>query len=52
MKHLIQTQIKINEAFGEFVSKLNSNFDSMSTHQKMLETQLSQIPREKWLSSL
>jgi len=40
MEGFIQTQTKMNEALGEFVSKLNYKFESISTHQNMMETQL------------
>jgi len=43
MEWFIQTQTKTNKALSESVSQLNTNFESMSTHQKMMETQLAQI---------
>ena len=38
MERFIQTQTKTNETLGESVSQLNSKFESLSTHQKMMET--------------
>jgi len=46
MERFIQTQTKTNEALGESVSQLNSKFESLSTHQKMMETQLAQIAQQ------
>ena len=43
IEHFIQTQIKTNKALGEFVSQFFARFESMSTYQKMMETQLPQI---------
>ena len=43
MERFIQTKTKTNEALGESVSQLNSKFEGLSTHQKMMETQLTQI---------
>ena len=36
MEHFNKTQIKTNEALDESVSQLNSEFESMVTHQKMM----------------
>jgi len=46
MERFIQTQSKTNEALGEFVIQLNAKFESLSTHQKMMETQLAQITQQ------
>jgi len=43
MERFIQTQTKTNEAVNESASQLNANFESLPTHQKMMETQLAQI---------
>jgi len=43
MERFIHTQTKTNEALGESMSQLNSKFERMSTHQKMMETQSAQI---------
>jgi len=46
MERFIQTQAKTNEALSESVSQLNSKFESLSTHPKMMETQLAQISQQ------
>jgi len=40
MKCFITTQTKTNKALGELVSQLNSKFETMITHQKMMEKQI------------
>ena len=47
MERFIQTQIKTNEAVVESVSQqLNTKLESLSTHQKMMVTQLMQIAQQ------
>jgi len=43
MKYFIVTQTKTNEALGESVSQLTSKFETITTHQKMIENQIAQI---------
>jgi len=46
MEWFIQTETKTNGALGESMSQLNTTFESMSTHQKMMETRLAQIAQQ------
>jgi len=46
MERFIQMQTKTNEAIDESMSQLNFKFESMSTHQKMMKTQLAQIGQQ------
>jgi len=46
MERFIQTQMKINKAFGESVSQLSSKFETMTTHQKMMENQIAQFTQQ------
>jgi len=38
MECFIAIQIKINEAFGELINQLISKFDTMQSHQKIMDT--------------
>jgi len=40
MERFIASQTKTNEALGESVCQLNSKFEAMTTHQKMMENQI------------
>jgi len=40
MECFIVTQTKTNEALSESVSQLSSKFETMTTHQKMMENQI------------
>ena len=40
------TQTKTNEALGESVSQLTAKFETMTTHQKMMENQIAQIAQQ------
>lgn len=46
MERFIATRIRANEALGESVSQLNSKFEVMTTHQKMIENQIAQIAQQ------
>ena len=46
MERFIATQSKTNEALGESVSQLSSKFETVTTHQKMLENQIAQIAQQ------
>ena len=37
------TQTKTNEALGESINQLTSKFDAMASHQKAMNTQITQI---------
>ena len=40
MEQFIRTQMMTNGTLSKSMSQLNFAFESMSTHQKMMETQL------------
>ena len=46
MERFIVTQTKTNEVLSESVNQLNSKFDSMATHQKMMDNQIAQIAQQ------
>jgi len=46
MEHFIASHTKTNEALGESVSQLNSKFEAMTTHQKMMENLIAQITQQ------
>jgi len=46
MECFIATQTKTNEALGELVSQLTVKFKTMTTHQKMMENQITQIAQQ------
>jgi len=46
IQRFIQTQTKTNEPLGENISQLNTKFEGLSSHQKMMETQLAQITQQ------
>jgi len=46
IERFIQTQSKTDEALGESMGQLNAKFESLSTHQMMMETQLAQIAQK------
>ena len=46
MERFIATQAKTNEALGESVRQLTPKFETMTTHQKMLENQIAQIAQQ------
>jgi len=46
MECFIATQTKTNKALGESVSQLNSKFENMTSHQKMMENQIAQIAHQ------
>jgi len=43
MKQFIAAQNKINEFLSASINLLTSKFDVMTTHQKAMDTQISQI---------
>jgi len=43
MERFIVIQTMINEALGESFSQLTTKFETMTTHQKMMENQIAQI---------
>jgi len=46
MEHFIVTQTKTNEALGESINQLTSKFDTMASHQKAMDTQITQIAQQ------
>ena len=46
MERFITTQTKTNEVLSESINQLNSKFDSMATHQKMMDNQIAQIAQQ------
>ena len=46
MEHFIATQTKTNELFGEQINQLNSKFDAMASHQKVMDTHIAQITQQ------
>ena len=46
MEKFITTQIKTNDVLTESVSQLTSRVEAISTHQKMMETQIAQIAQQ------
>jgi len=40
------TQTRTNEALGESINQLTAKFETMTTHQKMMENQISQIAQQ------
>jgi len=43
MEHFIAAQTKTNEVLSEQIDQLNSKFDAMTSHQKVMDTQIAQI---------
>ena len=46
MERFIASQTKTNEALDKSVSQLNSKFEAMTTHQKIMENQIAQIAQQ------
>ena len=46
MERFIATQAKTNEALGESISQWTTKFETITTHQKMLENQIAQIAQQ------
>ena len=46
MERFIASQTKTNEALGEAVNQLTAKFETMTTHEKMMENQIAQIVQQ------
>jgi len=46
MERFIATQSKTNEALNGSINQLNSKFNAMASHQKVMDTQITQIAQQ------
>jgi len=46
IERFIVAQSKTNEALNESINQLNSKFDAMASHQKVMDIQIAQIAQQ------